>query len=353
MEEDAGKTRLEPDRRMIDFNRCGVPLIEMVTGPNLHSAEEVVQYMVRLRQLLRWLDISEADMEKGHFRADGNISVRVKGSDALNPKTEIKNVNSIEALREALEMEFKRQVREIEAGNRIEEWTLDWDEDTQTLSKMRSKETVADYRYFKEPDLLRVHLDDAWKAAILTDFPELPLARRARFVEQYELPLYDADILTSERSLSDYFETAVKAYGGDSKRVSNWVMNDVLKLLNELGLTAGELKLKAEYLAEIIQLVDANTVNSSTGRALLPKVQESGKAPQEIVEAEGLAQVSDTGVIREIAAQIIADNPESVEKFKGGKESLIGWFVGQVMRESRGKADPNLAREVLLELLDE
>jgi aspartyl-tRNA(Asn)/glutamyl-tRNA(Gln) amidotransferase subunit B len=353
MEEDAGKTRLEPDRRLIDFNRCGVPLIEMVTGPNLHSPDEVVQYMVRLRQLLRWLDISEADMEKGQFRADGNISIRIKGSDVLNPKTEIKNVNSIESLRAALEMEFKRQVREIEAGNRIEEWTLDWDEDTQTLSKMRSKETVADYRYFKEPDLLRVHLDDEWKAAILADFPELPLERRARFIEQYQLPLYDADILTSERSLSEYYEIAVDAYGGDPKRVSNWVMNDVLKLLNELDLTAGELKLKAEHLAEIIQMVHAKTINSSTGRALLPKVQESGKPPKEIVEAEGLAQVSDTGAIREIAAKIIADNPDSVEKFKGGKESLIGWFVGQVMRASQGKADPNLAREVLLELLNE
>ncbi|MEN8240943.1 MAG: Asp-tRNA(Asn)/Glu-tRNA(Gln) amidotransferase subunit GatB [Chloroflexota bacterium] len=353
MEEDAGKTKLEPGRRMVDFNRCGVPLIEMVTGPNLHSPDEVVQYMIRLRQLLRWLDISEADMEKGQFRADGNISVRVKGSEVLNAKTEIKNVNSIESLRAALELEFKRQVKETEAGNRIEEWTLDWNEDTQTLSKMRSKETVADYRYFKEPDLLMVHLDDAWKTEILADFPELPLPRRARFIEQYQLPLYDADILTSERSLSEYFETAVSAYGGDAKRVSNWVMNDVLKLLNELATTAGELKLTAEYLAEIIQLVDAKTVNSTTGRALLEKVQESGVAPKEIVEAEGLGQVSDSRAIREIAAQIIADNPGNTEKFRGGKDSLIGWFVGQVMRASGGKADPNLAREVLLELLNE
>ena len=218
---------------------------------------------------------------------------------------------------------------------------------------MRSKETVADYRYFKEPDLLKVHLDDAWKAEILADFPELPLARRARFMEQYGLPLYDADILTSERSLSDYFETAAAAYRGDAKRVSNWVMNDVLKLLNELGTTAGELKLTAEYLAEIIQLVDAKTVNSTTGRALLEKVQDSGKAPKEIVAAEGLGQVSDSGAIRAIAAQMIADNPDSAEKFRGGKDSLIGWFVGQVMRASGGKADPNLAREVLLELLKE
>ena len=216
---------------------------------------------------------------------------------------------------------------------------------------MRSKETMADYRYFKEPDLLVVHLDEAWKAKILADYPELPLARRQRFIDEYGLPEYDADILTSERSLSDYFEAANQAYGGDVKRISNWLMNDVLRLLNEQGLEAKDLKLSPEYLAEIIKLVDANTVNTPTGKALLEKVQQSGKSPAEIVEAEGLAQVSDTGLIREIAAKIVADNPDSVAKYRGGKDSLIGWFVGQVMRESRGKADPNLAREVLEELL--
>jgi len=351
MEEDAGKTKHEYARRLVDFNRCGVPLIEMVTGPDLRSADEVADYLVRLRQLLRWLNVSEADMEKGHLRADGNVSIRLKGETILNEKTEIKNVNSIESLRAAVEQEVARQIREVEAGNRIEAWTLDWNEDTQTLSKMRSKETMADYRYFKEPDLLVVHLDDAWKAEILADFPELPLARRERFIQEYELPAYDADILTGERSLSDYFETAIKAYGGDPKRLSNWLMNDVMRLLNELGLEAKDLKLTPDYLAEIIKLVDANTVNTPTGKALLEKVQQSGKSPAEIVEAEGLAQVSDTGAIREIAEKIIAANPDSVEKYRGGKDSLIGWFVGQVMRESRGKADPNAAREVLEELL--
>ena len=198
-----------------------------------------------------------------------------------------------------------------------------------------------------------VQLDEDWKADILADYPELPLARRERFIEEYDLPAYDADILTSERSLSDYFETANQAYGGDPKRLSNWLMNDVMRLLNELGLEAKDLKLTPEYLAEIIKLVDANTVNTPTGKSLLEKVQQSGKSPAEIVEAEGLAQVSDTGAIREIAARIVAENPDNVEKYRGGKDSLIGWFVGQVMRESRGKADPNLAREVLEELLDQ
>jgi len=351
MEEDAGKTKHDYGRRMVDFNRCGVPLIEMVTAPDLRSADEVAAYIIRLRQLLRWLDVSEADMEKGHLRADANVSIRLKGSHELNEKTEIKNVNSIESLRSAVEKEIQRQISEVEAGNVIEAWTLDWDEDSQSLSKMRSKETMADYRYFKEPDLLVVHLDDDWKAKILKDFPELPLARRERFIEEYGLPEYDADILTSERSLSEYFEAAQQAYGGDVKRLSNWLMNDVMRLLNEQGLEAGDLRLTPQYLAEIISLVDANTINTPTGKALLEKVQQSGKSPAEIVESEGLAQVSDTALIRQIAEKIVADNPENVEKYRGGKESLIGWFVGQVMRESRGKADPNLAREVLEELL--
>ncbi|MCB2178617.1 Asp-tRNA(Asn)/Glu-tRNA(Gln) amidotransferase subunit GatB [bacterium] len=353
MEEDAGKTKHEYGRRLVDFNRCGVPLIEMVTEPDLRSADEVADYLIRLRQLLRWLDVSEADMEKGHLRADANVSIRLKGETILNEKTEIKNVNSIESLRSAVEQEIQRQIKAVEAGEEIKAWTLDWDEDTQTLSKMRSKETMADYRYFKDPDLLVVELDEAWKADILADFPELPLARRERFVAEYELPEYDADILTSERSLSDYFEAANKAYKGDPKRLSNWLMNDVMRLLNDQGLEAKDLKLTPAYLAEIIQLVDANTVNTPTGKSLLEKVQTSGKSPKEIVEAEGLAQVSDTGAIREIAEKIVAANPDSVEKYRAGKDSLIGWFVGQVMRESRGKADPNMAREVLKELLDQ
>ncbi len=316
IEEDAGKTKIEGKQRMVDFNRCGVPLIEMVTTPDLRSADEAAEYIIRLRQLLRWLGISEANMEKAHLRVDANVSIRVKGSDELNPKTEIKNVNSIEAVRTAVEKEIKRQIKEVEAGNPVEPWTLDWDEDTGTLSKMRSKETEADYRYFKEPDLLKVQMDDAWKDAILADFPELPLERRARFMEEYSLPVYDADILTGERSLSEYFEVAVKAYASDPKRVSNWLMNDVLRMLNKAGIIAGELNLKPEYLAEVIKLVDAKTVNTPTGKALLEEVEASGRSPGEIVEEEGLAQVSDADAIRELAAGVLAENPDQVESYQ-------------------------------------
>ncbi len=351
MEEDAGKTKNAGRKRLIDFNRCGVPLIEMVTEPDLRSAEEAAQYLMRLRHLLRWLGISEADMEKGHLRCDSNVSIRPKGATYLNPKTEIKNVNSIDAVREAIGKEIERQVREVEAGNTIEAWTLEWDEDAGVLRKMRSKETEADYRYFKEPDLLPVLLDAPWKQSILEDFPELPLARRARFMEAYQLPEYDAEILTSERSLSDYFEAAVKVYGGDPKKVSNWIMNEVLRILNESGSTAEQLKITPQHLADILKMVDANQVNTSTGKGLIAKVEESGISPAEIVENEGLAQVSDDAAIMTVCQKIVGANPDEVISYKTGKVSLIGWFVGQVMKEMRGKADPQAARRILEDLL--
>lgn len=351
MEEDAGKTKNERARRLIDFNRCGVPLIEMVTKPDLRTPEEAAEYLTRLRQLIRWLGISEGDMEKGHLRCDGNISIRVKGSEVLNTKTEIKNVNSIDAVRTALQTELERQIREVEAGNEIKPWTLDWDADKGELRKMRSKETEADYRYFREPDLLPVHLSEAWKAEILADFPELPLARRQRFVKDYGLPQYDAEVLTSERSLSDYYEASVLAYGGDPKTVSNWLMNDVLRILNESGKTADQLQLTPANLAEILKLADAGTINNATAKKLLKKVEESGTAPGKIVEAEGLAQVSDDSAIRAVCAEVVTENPDEAAAYRGGKEGLIGWFVGQVMRKMRGKADPKLAREILEEVL--
>jgi aspartyl-tRNA(Asn)/glutamyl-tRNA(Gln) amidotransferase subunit B len=331
----------------------------MVTGPDLRSADEAAQYLIRLRQLLRWLGVSEADMEKAHLRCDANVSIRPRGATYLNPKTEIKNVNSIVAVREAIQTEIERQIREVEAGRRIEAWTLEWDEDAGVLRKMRSKETEADYRYFREPDLLPVRLDEAWLGGVLAGLPELPLARRSRFVDQYGLPEYDADILTGERSLSDYYEAAVSAYAGSgqtkvsdaAKRVSNWLMNDVLRMINESGVPAGNLRLTPAYLAEIIKLVDSGAVNTSTGKSLLEKVEKTGRAPAEIVQAEGLAKVSDTEAIRAVCAEVLAENPDQVSSYKAGKTTLIGWFVGQAMKKSRGKADPQLVRALLEEML--
>jgi aspartyl-tRNA(Asn)/glutamyl-tRNA(Gln) amidotransferase subunit B len=353
IEEDAGKTVNENGQRLIDFNRCGVPLVEMVTGPDLRSAEEAAQYLIRLRQLLRWLGVSEADMEKGHLRADANVSIRPQGADYLNPKTEIKNVNSVVSLRDAVNAEIERQIKQVEAGGQIEAWTLDWDDGAGVLRKMRSKETEADYRYFREPDLLPVRIDEAAREEILAGLPELPLERRARFVEQYELPEYDADILTGERGLSDYFETAAAVYETDPKRVSNWVMNDVLRLMNDRDILAEDLRLTPSYLAEIINLVDASTINTSTGKSLLEKVEDSGQPPAEIVDQERLGKVSDEDAIREIIVGVIENNPDQVATYKSGKSTIIGWFVGQVMKQSRGKADPQLTRTILEELLSD
>lgn len=355
IEEDAGKTKNEVGRRLIDFNRCGVPLVEMVTEPDLRSADEAMQYLIRLRQLIRWLGISEGDMEKGHLRCDANISIRPRGADYLNPKTEIKNVNSLAAVKDAVQNEIERQVREMNANRKISAWTLTWDADAQVLKKMRSKETEADYRYFKEPDLLPLHINDQWKSVILKDLPELPLDRRQRFVQQYGLPEYDADILTGERSLSDYYESTVKIYGVDAKRVSNWIVNDILRILNEKApgevTQAGRLRITPAYLADIIRMVDDKTINTSTGKSLLEKVETSGISPAQIVAKENLAKVSDTDAIGALCSEIVAANPAEVDSYRKGKTTLIGWFVGQVMQKSKGKADPQLVRAAMEKLL--
>ncbi len=351
LEEDAGKTKYEHGQRYVDFNRCGVPLVEMVTGPDLRSADEAAQYLIRLRQLLRWLGVSEANMEKGHLRCDANVSIRLMGETILNPKTEIKNVNSIESVRTAINKEFERQVEVVEGGGRVEAWTLDWDEAANRLTKMRSKETEADYRYFREPDLLPLELTEEWREDVLSGLPELPLERRTRFMADYSLPEYDADILTSDRPLSEYFEAAVSAYKGDPKVVSNWMMNEILRMLNDLCLSADELVLAPEHLAAVIKMVDAGTINNATGKSLLVKVQQSGKTPETIVKEEGLAQVSDDSALLAVIDHLIADNPDEVSSYRGGKEGLFGWFMGQVMRETRGKADPQLTRELLQKAL--
>ena len=351
LEEDAGKTKIINNERFVDFNRCGVPLVEMVTEPDFRSGEEAAQYLVRLRQLLRWIGLSEADMEKGHLRCDANVSIRLKGSEVLNTKTEIKNVNSIDAVRNAITNEIDRQIKQVKAGQKIESWTLDWDADTGTLEKMRSKETEADYRYFREPDLLPLVLKPEWIEQVKSSLPELPLARRQRFVDQFALSLYDAEILTTDKALSDYFEVTLMHYQGEAKVISNWMINDLMRMLNDLGLSANELKLTPERLAAIIKLIDAGQINTSTGKSLLKKVQETDQEPGEIVRKEGLGLVGNEEALRAIVESIIAQNTTEVASFREGKEGLIGWFLGQVMRQTGGKADPKLARQILLELL--
>jgi len=351
LEEDAGKTKIEAGRRLVDFNRCGVPLVEMVTEPELHSGEEAAQYLTELRQLLRWIGVSEADMERGHLRCDANVSIREAGSTVLNTKTEIKNMNSIESIRQAITLEAQRQIAAVEAGELVESYTLDWDADTGTLRKMRSKETEADYRYFREPDLLPVKLSEEEINRIKSSLPELPYARKMRFIAEYQLSAYDADILTSERSLSDYFEETGGLSSASPKTVSNWMMNDLLRLMNDLGKSASELRLRPAELAEIIDMVESGKISPATGKALLKKVEESGQKPAEIVAAEGLGLIGDEDALRSQIEAVLSESPSEVANFKAGKESLLGWFVGQVMRRTGGKADPKRTRELLLEML--
>jgi aspartyl-tRNA(Asn)/glutamyl-tRNA(Gln) amidotransferase subunit B len=351
IEEDAGKTVRQQDRRLIDFNRCGVPLVEVVTKPDLRSADEVTQYLIRLRQLVRWIGVSEGNMEKGQLRCDANISIRPTGTEILNTKTEIKNLNSIDAAKMAVEAEIERQVEETIAGGTIQTWTLNWDDENGVLTKMRSKETEADYRYFREPDLLPIRLEESWREEILAGLPELPLDRRSRFESQYGLPEYDAEILTEERSLSQFFEEAVEAYQGETKSVSNWLMNDVLRMIRERGVPAGDLRLSPVHLAEIISLLDDNKITTNVAKELLDKVEDSGETPSSIVEAEGLSQVSDESALVGMAKTVLEQNPEQVETYLGGKTTVIGWFVGQVMKQSKGKANPQMVREILEDLL--
>lgn len=351
LEEDAGKTKIDHGVRLVDFNRCGVPLVEMVTEPDLRSGEEAAQYLTQLRQLLRWIGVSEADMEKGHLRCDANVSIRERGSTVLNTKTEIKNVNSIEAVRQGITQEAQRQIELVESGGKVESWTLDWDADRGVLTKMRSKETEADYRYFRDPDLLPVEISAEEIARIKASLPEYPLERKARFERDYQLNAYDAEILTSDRALSDYYEEAVAAYAGEPKTVANWMMNELLRLLNDRGLRVSELRLRPENLAEIISLVETGKINAATGKSLVPKVEDTGIAPGQIVEKEGLGLVSDIGALEAAVEAVLKANPKEVSEYQAGKEALIGFFVGQVMRGMGGKADPKAVRELLLKAL--
>ena len=289
-------------------------------------------------------------MERAHVRCDANVSIREVGTTVLNPKTEIKNVNSIEAVRDAIEKEIERQIKEVSAGRRVHAWTLEWDDDSQTLKKMRSKETEADYRYFREPDLLPVRLSDAWRDEILQRLPELPLERRARFVEQYRLPVYDATLLTDERSLADYFEEAVKLFGGEPKTIANWTQNEVLRLINERGLPASELPLTPARLAELARLVEDRVITRQTAVGLIPRVIATGMAPRTIVEDEGLAQISSEDALRAIAQQVLDENPGQVAAYRA-KPVLLKWFVGQVMKKSQGQANAQVAEKILSELL--
>ena len=357
MEEDAGKLLHEgfpdADRKSgVDFNRSGVPLIEIVTEPEMSSPAEAVRYAQALKEILEYTGVSDADMEKGNFRCDGNISIRPKGSDRLGTKVEIKNLNSFRFLGRALAHEVERQIEVIDSGGRVVQETRLYDAEADLTVSMRSKEEAHDYRYFPEPDLPPLRLEAAFLAELVSTLPELPANKRARIAGDYGLPAYDAEVLTSSRELADYFEAAAKA-SGNAKAASNWVMSELLRQLKETGGSVATFPVGGASLGSLIRLVDEGKISGQIAKDVFEKMVETGDEASSIIEREGLSQISDLGAIEELVRTLIGESVEQVEEFKSGNEKVLGWMVGQIMRASKGKANPQLARETLLRILGE
>ena len=351
MEEDAGKSLHEgfPDsdrRTYIDYNRSGVPLIEIVTEPDMRSAAEAAEFFERLRDILVWLGVNDGNMEEGSVRCDANVSVRPAGQERFGTKAEVKNINSFRYLEKALEYEIDRQIELIESGGRVVQETRLWDSAGGRTVSMRSKEEAHDYRYFPEPDLPPLVVNDARIAAVRETMPELPEARRQRFVAAYGLPPYDAGVLTSSAGLGDYFEQ-VAATSRNPKAASNWVMGELLRTMKERGVTIEQVPLSPAALAGLIGLVEKGTISSSIAKDVFAKIYDTGRSADEIVAAEGLAQNSDEGALLAIVREVIARNAEAAAQFRAGRSQTFGFLVGQVMKGSGGKANPKLANELL------
>jgi aspartyl-tRNA(Asn)/glutamyl-tRNA(Gln) amidotransferase subunit B len=351
LEEDAGKSLHEglaasAERTHLDYNRAGVPLIEIVTEPDLRSAAEAAAFFETLRDLLVWLGVNDGNMEEGSLRCDANVSVRPVGQAALGTKAEVKNLNSFRYLQKALDYEIARQVEVVEEGGRVVQETRLWDQGSQRTVAMRSKEEAHDYRYFPEPDLPPVDLDAERRAALQAALPELPAARRARFARDYALPEYDARELTRSRQMADYFE-AVAAGSRSPKAASNWIMGELSRALNERGLTIDESTVGPEALAGLIGLVEGGTINGPTAKDVFEKMFASGREARAIVEAEGLAQISDEPAILAVVREVIAAQPAAVAQVRAGRTNTFGFLVGQVMKKSGGKASPRLVNALL------
>jgi len=351
MEEDAGKSLHEgfPDsdrRTYIDYNRSGVPLIEIVSEPDMRSAAQAAEFFERLRDILVWLGVNDGNMEEGSLRCDANISVRPAGQQAFGTKAEVKNLNSFRYLQKALEYEIDRQVDVIEGGGRVIQETRLWDSAAGRTLSMRSKEEAHDYRYFPEPDLPPLVVDEARIAAVRETMPELPEARRQRFVAAYGLPEYDAGVLTQSSALANYFEQAASA-SGSPKAVSNWVMGELLRTLKERGVAIEEVPLAPGALAGLIALVEKGTISSTIAKDVFAKMYDSGRSADDIVRADGLAQNSDEGALLAIVRDVIGKNSDAAAQYRAGKSQTFGYLVGQVMKASGGKANPKLANELL------
>lgn len=351
MEEDAGKLLHVHDGTLVDYNRVGVPLIEIVSKPDIRTPEEARLYLEKLKSILQYIEVSDVRMEEGSLRCDANISLRPVGEEKFGTKAEIKNMNSFKALEKALEYERGRQLELLEGGERIHQETRRWDEQNGITVVMRSKEQAHDYRYFPEPDLVTVNVSNEWIESIKSTLPELPDSKRERFMKEYGLPEYDADILTSTRSLADFFEECVSSFH-DPKVISNWVMGEMMRLMNDRSMTIEDVRIKPSDLAELLNLIDKGTISGTIGKKVFSHMFETGKSAKKIVEEKGLTQNSDTDFIKEIVLKVISENGQSVSDYKSGKTRAFGFLVGQVMKESKGKANPGIVNQILKEELE-
>ncbi len=353
LEEDAGKlTHVDGGyASLVDFNRVGTPLVEIVSEPEISSPEEAKAYLEKIRAIMQYCDVSDVKMEEGSLRCDANISLRPHGQQELGTKAELKNMNSFRGVQRGLEYEQFRQEQTLEEGGTIVQETRRWDEAQGKTLSMRGKEQAHDYRYFPDPDLVTLHIDAEWKEHIRASIPELPDQRKVRYTSEYGLPEYDAQVITSSKPLADLFEDSLQ-YTKDAKAVSNWIMGDLLGYLNSAGVELSQVKLTGRGLGEMIGLLEKGTINSKIAKTVFKEMLESDKLPQQIVEEKGLVQISDEGAIMTIVEQVVAANPQSVEDYKAGKQKAIGFLVGQVMKESKGKANPGLANKLLTEVLN-
>ncbi len=352
LEEDAGKSIHDQGNfTLLDFNRCGVPLIEIVTAPDIQTPEEAGIFLSEIRQIVKYLGICDGNMEEGSLRCDANVSIREAGSNILGTKTEVKNMNSIKNVVDALKYEIERQIEIVSSGGRIIQQTLLWNADKQIIEPMRTKEESHDYRYFPEPDLPIVEVNEEWLNVIRENLPELPSIRKERMKSQYNIPDYDIEILTTEKEFADYFEETAK-FTDDYKSISNWFMTEILKILNEQKISIKEFPIKPEYLGELIKLINNQTISGKIAKEVFNEMLVEPGSPSEIIKEKNLIQISDEKIIEEIVQKVIESNQKQVQQYLEGKDKVFAHFVGQVMRETKGKANPSLVNKILKEKLD-
>lgn len=348
LEEDAGKSTHTADGSLVDYNRQGMPLIEIVSEPDMRTPEEAYAYLEKLKSIIQYTGVSDCKMEEGSLRCDANISLRPVGQEKFGTKAELKNLNSFTYVQKGLEHEQVRQEKELLSGGIIQQETRRYDEATKKTILMRVKEGSDDYRYFPEPDLVELYIDDEWKEAVRASIPELPDARKARYVAELGLPAYDAHVLTLTKEMSDFFEATV-ADGADAKLTSNWLMGEVLAYLNKQQKELKDVALTPAGLSKMVQLIEKGTISSKIAKKVFNELIEKGGDPEEIVKAKGLVQISDEGTLRKVVTEILDNNEQSIEDFKNGKDRAIGFLVGQIMKATKGQANPPLVNKILLE----